>query len=240
LGEAVFFFVNKEHERYTLNPPEINYHEIPDSYLHKKTIFVNKCLLIRIEIMEYHLPSFEFNVLYKQFYRKAFCFTKSYVHDDLVAEDITSESLIKLWEQIRRTEIHHPGVFLLTILKNKSLDYLKHKVIKETAFDELKNIHQTELDMRISMLEACDPEEIFAKEIQQIVEDTLAQFPEQTRLVFEMSRFGNQSNKEIAEELGFTVKNVEYHITKVLKVLRTSLKDYLPLFCFFFFNINMI
>jgi len=185
--------------------------------------------------MGHHPLSFEFDVLYKQFYRKAFYFTKSYVHDDLIAEDITSESLIKLWEQLRRTDIRHPDVFLLTILKNKSLDYLKHKVIKETVFEDLKSLYQEELDMRISMLEACDPEEVFTKEIQKIVEDTLAQFPEQTRLIFEMSRFGNKTNKEIAEELGYTIKNVEYHISKVLKALRISLKDYLPLFYFFFF-----
>lgn len=185
--------------------------------------------------MGHHPVSFEFDELYKQFYRKAFYFTKSYVHDELAAEDITSESLIKLWEQLRRTEIHHPEVFLLAILKNKSLDYLKHQAIKEAAFEELKNIHREELDMRISMLEACDPEEVFSTEIQQILQETLVRFPEQTRLIFEMSRFGNKANKEIAEELGYTIKNVEYHISKVLKALRISLKDYLPLFYFFFF-----
>jgi len=185
--------------------------------------------------MNHHPPFFEFDALYKQFYKKAFYFTQSYVHDELVAEDITSESLIKLWEQLRRTEIHHPEVFLLTILKNKSLDYLKHKVIKETALDELKSIHKEELDMRISMLEACNPEEVFSSEIQQIVQKTLAQFPEQTRLIFDMSRFENRSNREIAEAFGYSIKNVEYHISKVLKALRVSLKDYLPLFYFFFF-----
>lgn len=192
-------------------------------------------MFVNIDTMGHQPPTYDFDILYKQFYRKAFYFTKSYVHDELVAEDITSESLVKLWEQLRRIEIRHPEVFLLTILKNKSLDYLKHEIIKETAFEELKSIHQEELDMRISMLEACDPEEVFTAEIQQIVENTLAQFPEQTRLIFEMSRFGNKSNKEIAEELGYTIKNVEYHISKVLKSLRISLKDYLPLFYFFFF-----
>lgn len=177
----------------------------------------------------------EFEILYKHFYKKAFYFTKSYVFDDLAAEDIASEALIKLWTEIRRDEVRHPDAFLLTILKNKSLDYLKHEQIKEDTFKELKETYHEELNLRISMLEACDPEEIFTAEIQQIVTDTLAGFPELTRRIFEMSRFGNRSNKEIAEELGFTVKNIEYHISKVLKTLRINLKDYLPLFYFFFF-----
>jgi RNA polymerase sigma-70 factor (ECF subfamily) len=176
----------------------------------------------------------DFGIIYKQFYRKAFCFAKSYVHDGLAAEDIASESLIKLWEQMRRNRINNPEVFLLTILKNRSLDYLKHEAIREEAFVELKNDYQEELNLRISMLESCNPEGIFTAEIQQILHDTLARFPKQTRLIFEMSRFNNQSNKEIADALGLTVKTIEYHISKVLKALRISMKDYLPLFCFFF------
>ena len=50
-----------------------------------------------------------------------------------------------------------------------------------------------------------------------------------------MSRFENKMNKEIAENLGITVKGVEYHISKALKEFRISLKDYLPLFYFFFY-----
>lgn len=32
-----------------------------------------------------------------------------------------------------------------------------------------------------------------------------------------------------------SIKGVEYHISKALKVLRVSLKDYLPLFYFYFY-----
>ena len=58
--------------------------------------------------------------------------------------------------------------------------------------------------------------------------------PPQTREVFMMSRFQNKSNKEIAESMNISVKSVEYHITKTLKVLRVALKDYLPIFFFLF------
>lgn len=177
----------------------------------------------------------DFELLYKQCYKRAFYFTKSYVFDDLAAEDIASEALIKLWEQLRREDVKSPDALLLTILKNKSLDYLKHERVKEEAFNELQYFQHEELNMRISMLEACEPENIFTDEIQKIIQDTLAALPEQTRLIFEMSRFNYLSNKAIAEELGFTVKNVEYHITKALKVLKISLKDHLPLYFFFFF-----
>jgi RNA polymerase sigma-70 factor (ECF subfamily) len=180
-------------------------------------------------------PSITFDAIYKRLYRKAFYFTKSYVHDESVAEDIASEALIKLWEHVKVQEINHPEAFLLTILKNKALDYLKHEAVKEDALKDLKTFYAGELQLRISLLEACNPEEVFTVEIQTIVQHTLTRFPEQTRLIFEMSHHENKSNKEIAEITGISVKSVEYHITKVLKSLRVNLKDYLPLFYFFFF-----
>lgn len=176
-----------------------------------------------------------FNTLYSKFYRKSFLFTKSYVHDEDIAEDIVSEVLIKLWEILREKEIEHIEALLLTTLKNKSLDHLKHEAVKMEAIHTLADIRQRELDIRISTLEACNPEDIFSTEVQQIITTTLALLPEQTRRIFEMSRFENKTNKEIAEELQLTVKGVEYHITKALKPLRANLKDYLPIFYFFFF-----
>ena len=173
-----------------------------------------------------------FNALYTRYYRKAFLFTKSFVHDESVAEDIVSESLIKLWENLKEENTDHADALLLTILKNKSLDHLKHEAIKAEAIHSMSNLNQRELEIRISTLQACDPEEIFSEEVKKIIADTLATLPEQTRRIFVMSRFQNKSNKEIAEELGITVKGVEYHITKAPKPLRISLKDYLPILCF--------
>ena len=42
-----------------------------------------------------------------------------------------------------------------------------------------------------------------------------------------MSRIYGKKNREIAESAGLSEKNIEYHITKVLKALKIALKDYL-------------
>jgi len=175
-----------------------------------------------------------FNDIYSLYYKKSFFFAKSYVHNDLAAEDIASESLIKLWEKLKAEEIDYIEPLLLTILKNKALDYLKHEEVKRTAFESIADWQHYELSIRISALEACDPNEIFSEEVERIIRETLNQLPEQTRQIFQLSRFENKSNKDIAEQTGLSVKGVEYHISKALKVLRIALKDYLPLFYFFF------
>jgi len=153
----------------------------------------------------------------------------------MVAEDIVSDVLIKLWSILKENSMENFDGLLLTMLKNRSLDYLKHELIKADAFQEIKDIHQRELNIRISTLEACNPDELLSTEIQEIVTKTLSLLPEQSRLIFELSRYSNKTNKEIAEELNVSIKTVEYHITRTLKQLRTDLKDYLPFFLFLFY-----
>lgn len=176
----------------------------------------------------------DFNIIYERNYRRSFLFTKSYVHDDMVAEDIVAESLVKYWRLIAEGEKEVTEALLLTILKNKALDYLRHKAVHDAAMESLEEIGIRELNLRISTLEACDPQKIFSDEIQAIVHKTLEILPEQTRRIFEMSRFENKTVKEISEITQLSPKSIEYHITKSLKTLRTALKDYLPFFYFLF------
>ena len=76
-----------------------------------------------------------------------------YVHDDLAAEDIAAESLIALWEKMKESQIDYEIPLLLTILKNKSLDYLKHEAIKMTAYEAISDWKRQELSFRISLSE---------------------------------------------------------------------------------------
>ena len=72
------------------------------------------------------MPGNSFNDIYTSYYKKSFFFAKSYVHNDLAAEDIASEALIKLWEKLKAESVEEKYILplLLTILKNKALDYI--------------------------------------------------------------------------------------------------------------------
>ena len=176
--------------------------------------------------------SISFSEIYTSYYKRSFLFVKSYVRDDMVAEDIVSDALINLWETTKKEKVEHPLSLLLVILKNESLNYLKHLEVKQTASESISSKMTRDLNYRLSTLQACDPEEMFSSEITRIVQETLQSLPEQTRRVFEMSRYECRSVKEIAEELPISPKSVEYHITKSLKYLRISLKEYLFVFYF--------
>ena len=177
-----------------------------------------------------------FNKIYNDFYKRSFLFAKSYVGDDVVAQDIASDSLIALWQTMKKEEVIHPLSLLLTILRNNSLNHLKSQERKAEAIEIVSSVMKRDLDYRINSLTACDPQEIFSSEITAIIEQTLSSLSEQTRCIFEMSRYEQRSVQEIANECSITTKAVEYHITKSLKVLRLALKDYLPFINLLFIN----
>ena len=159
---------------------------------------------------------------------------KSYVNDELVAEDIVSESLIKLWECLKKQPIEQVGPFLFKILKNRSLDHLKHEAIQRKVLKSINEYLTREHEIRISVLESCDPDEIFSSEIQNIIQKTLTTLPNRSREIFELSRYQNKTNKEIADVFKISIKGVDYHISLTIKALRISLKDYLPI-CIYLF-----
>lgn len=174
-----------------------------------------------------------FNQIYNTYYRKCYLFAKSYVHHVEVADDFASEAMMKLWENFDEADnIINMQAFLLTIVKNLSMNYLNREQTKLQAHESILNATQRELEFRISTLESCNPEVLFSTEVRSLFEQTLASLPEQTRKIFEMSRIEDKPNKEIATITGISVKGVDYHIAKALKLLRTNLKDYLPTLLF--------
>lgn len=169
-----------------------------------------------------------FSAFFQKNQQKFLSFTYSYVRNRDDAEDILMESVASLWENRNKFEDNsNIPALLLTIIKNKALNYLTHEQVRMRVEEEINTHKQRELDLRISTLEVCNPDRIFNSEIQKIVQHSLQQLPEQSRRIFVMSRFSNTPNKQIAELLGVSIKTVEFHITKTLKVLRADLKDYL-------------
>ena len=83
-------------------------------------------------------------------------------------------------------------------------------------------------------LEQLNTSVVTFREIEDIIEKTLADLPPRCREVFVFSRYGGKKNHEIAGELDISLKAVEAQITKALKQFKVALKDYLPLFWFIF------
>lgn len=176
-----------------------------------------------------------FSQLYKDYQAMFVNLANTYVRNDSAAEDITSEAIIYYWENKHfLSEVTNIPAYILTIIKNKSLNYLRHVRIEEEYSEDVRIYKEWELNARITSLEACEPYELFTKEIRGIIQSTLDALPERTRQIFLMSRKEDKTYKEIAVLMNMTTKGVDFHICKALKAFQTNLKDYYPLFLYFF------
>lgn len=178
----------------------------------------------------------EFTAFFDEYQQRFVHFATTYLHDEVVAEDLVIESMMYFWENRERLadDINVPA-YVLTVLKHKSIDYLRHQKTVQEADKEIRKLQQWDLSFRLTSLQDFNPENIFTREIQDIVDRTLESLPDKTREIFRASRIDNKSYKEIAQQYGITVKGVEFHITKSNKALRDALKDYLPLWVLLFY-----
>nr|WP_320057801.1 RNA polymerase sigma-70 factor [uncultured Bacteroides sp.] len=177
-----------------------------------------------------------FNKFFADYQQRFIRFAFTYTRDEVIAEDIVSESMMYYWENKERLpqETNLPA-YVLTTIKHKCLNYLRHIQLKEDVLKELASHSQWELSTRIATLEACEPNELFDNEVRSIVGKVLSRLPETTSRIFVMSRNENKSYKEIAAIMNMSTKGVEFHMAKVMRILRIALKDYLLLCLYLFY-----
>lgn len=177
-----------------------------------------------------------FNKLYNEYKDRFIRIAKTYVVDEMVAEDIVMDSFIYFWENRERLpkDLNSPA-YIMTTVKHKCINHLRKQKLRKGIEERLKTNMEWKLKIKIATLEACNPDDLFTSEIQNIINNTLTNLSSKTRNIFTMSRVENKTYQDIANYYGITTKGVEFHIRKALKVLRSDLRDYLPLFFFLFF-----
>lgn len=175
-----------------------------------------------------------FKVIFNFFYPRIYHFVREYIPNDDLTENLVQDTFLILWEKRQNLNSDtNINAWLYTVARNNCLKKIRDdKSGKGSLFSH--QINGLELEMNLNALSSLDTSELIFSEIERIIENTLAGLAPQCRKIFELSRFENRKNKEIAEELEISVKAVEGQITKALKIFRKTLKDYLPLVSYLF------
>ena len=171
-----------------------------------------------------------FNNLFNNHYQQFVAFANGYVRDMGQAEDFVSDAFETYWNT-RSTLTNNANIpgYILTIIKNKCLNYLQHKKVKIRVEQEISENALWLVSTQISSLEACDPNQLISNEMVQIIESTIDQLPNKTAQIFKLSRFEELPYLEIAQKLELSTKAIEYHISKALSELRKNLKEFIML-----------
>ncbi len=175
-----------------------------------------------------------FKVIFNSFYPRLYHFIHEYIPNDDLVENMVQDTFLILWNKGNGLkEDTNINAWLYTVARNNCLKKLRDDKIRK-ALRFTVPLNELELEMNMEALSSLDTSELTFFEIERIIKSTLVRLPPQCRRIFELSRFENMKNIEIAGEMEISVKAVEGQITKALKLFKTALKDYIPLVSYLF------
>ncbi len=171
-----------------------------------------------------------FDEIFRQYSKPLFYYAAKFIEDE-VAKDIVQDVFIKLWTNQNLQIKQSLNALLFTMVRNQCLQHLEKQKVRQKYFESAKMaLIREELHFYMEEKTSLIEQELEAK-----LNQVLTDLPERCHQVFTMSRFENLKNKEIAEQLDISVKAVEKQITKALSIIRSELRDYLPLLIYLHF-----
>jgi RNA polymerase sigma-70 factor (ECF subfamily) len=154
--------------------------------------------------------------LHDTYYNSLVYFSLSIIQDQQQAEDIALDSLVKLWQVPTRFEsIGKLRSYLFTLVRNASLNYLKHLQVRERSEQELSRT-ETQADSRQETL-------LVESDLMRLVYQEVALLPESYRQVVEMLYMEELPSAEVAGRLGISMENLRQRKGRAIKELKSEL-----------------
>lgn len=170
----------------------------------------------------------DFGQLFAQYRQYFIVVARSYVRDQMVAEDIVSDCFLACWENREKIDLsQNIPTYILISVKRRCLNWLRDRNNRLRIQQNMYSTAQRIAQSRIGTLKTSDPNLVFAQEVAAIIEREITRMPERTRKVFVANRYEDLTYKEIAEQFGLTSGQVDYEMNKAIKILQNALKDYL-------------
>jgi RNA polymerase sigma-70 factor (family 1) len=138
-----------------------------------------------------------------------------------VAEELTQDLFMKLWEKRESLEPQNIGNYLSVAIKNAVIDHIHAGLVANKYLDFCKAFSDANANATEHVVEF--------HQLSEDVRKGLSQLPEKTQMVFKLSRLDGWKSEKIASHLKLSEKTVGYHLTRSLKFMRTYLREYLLL-----------
>lgn len=165
-----------------------------------------------------------FQEIYKRYWKPLYFSVLKKIERTDVAEELLQNLFVSLWNNRGKVQIESLGPYLATSARYQVISYIRSVLVR-------RSYQQQELEERHSEEASVSDSDhlIRIQELKTAIQNALEKMPEKTRTIFQMSRYEQLPVKEIARQMELSEKSVEYHITQSLKILRSFLKEYLPM-----------
>ena len=158
-----------------------------------------------------------FHTLYSTYAPKLFAFSKRYLNSQEDAEEIVQDVYIKLWKK----KSHFKGdmnikAYLYKSVYNESINRYKRRQLERRFLNNTINENYL----------ACREDNDTSNEhMHLLLHRKISTLPSKTARYLHLNKFRGLTYQEISEKCKISVKCVEYHISKALKILKTELKE---------------
>ena len=155
-----------------------------------------------------------FELLYKTHYKELYIHALSFVRDDEEAKDIVTDVYEYVWKNFDKLDSSVSlRPFLYTLVRSRSLDFLRKEKTKEKFLAYKKTFPEEEE-------EYVEYEQLIEK-VMRIIEN----MPQQTATVLKKCFIERKKYQEAGDELGISINTVRWHITKAISILREKMSD---------------
>jgi RNA polymerase sigma-70 factor (ECF subfamily) len=172
-----------------------------------------------------------FKKIHRLYYPRLINYARYLLRNDQEAEDLVQDVFIQIWEQKHFiNQNQNLGAYLFTLIKNKSINILKHKIIEEKYLLQRRKFLSEEL-YHISF----ELEEDFVSTRESLINELkkiINQMPERCGEAFTMKWLEGKKNREIAEVMNISETMVDKHLAKGLKIARQKLNPNILLLLF--------
>jgi RNA polymerase sigma-70 factor (ECF subfamily) len=153
-----------------------------------------------------------FRKVFMEFFPKIKAFIFRIIKDESVAEELAQDIFLKIWEHRQSlTATQSLNAYIYRMAKNAAFNYLEHRLVTDRYAFYMRNAEPDNCSVE---------DDLYAREMEAVIQNTVERFPPQRKLVFTMSRFQGLKNDEIAAQLNLSKKTIENHLTLALNEIR--------------------
>lgn len=180
-----------------------------------------------------------FETVFKLTHPRLLSYCKLFIANNAQAEDLVQECFVQLWQK-RNSIAPSQSVesFLFVMLKHRCLNFLRDNPLFVLK-DDITSVKDTDLQQLFEIDFTGTENKTIEEELLDALKEEIDKLPEKRRLVFIKSKIEGLKNKEIAAQLGISIKTVEKHLHQAREQLYKALLTKYPLYGFlltFFLN----
>jgi RNA polymerase sigma-70 factor (ECF subfamily) len=170
----------------------------------------------------------DFEMLFKSHYQNLCSYAYLFLKDPDISEDTVQEVFFKLWKNRETIEIDTSvKSYLFRAVRNGCMNVIEHMKVRDGYREIVEGAYYGDNSDSI--------DQAIVNELEQKIRETIDLLPPERRKIFLMSRYEGLKYREIADELGISVKTVENQMYQALGFMRENLKEYLPLILWLIF-----